>query len=141
MTRAGWRRAVGAGLVVCAVAGRVCAACGEALPAPGREHAEAAGLEVAFVPRPLPVVVGRHFELDVVVCAPPGRERPAALRVDADMPAHRHGMNYRASVEALGDGRFAVKGLMFHMPGRWRFIFDLGDGAQPVRVTREVDVE
>jgi hypothetical protein len=141
MTRAGWRCALGAGLVACAFAGRVFAACGEALPATGRQQAEAAGLQVAFVPRPWPVLVGRHFGLDVVVCAAPGQAPPSTLRVGADMPAHRHGMNYRASIQALGDGRFVAEGLMFHMPGRWRFIFDLGDGAQPVRVTREVDVE
>jgi hypothetical protein len=141
MTPAGWRRAIGAGWIAGAYAGSVSAACGDALPSSGRLQAEAAGLQVAFVPRPWPLVVGRHFGLDVVVCAAPGRAPPAALRVDADMPAHRHGMNYRTSVQALGDGRFVAEGLMFHMPGRWRFIFDLGDATQPVRVTREVDVE
>jgi hypothetical protein len=63
---------------------------------------------------------GRHFALDVVVCARAGAALPVALRVDADMPAHRHGMNYRPTVRALGDGRYRADGLMLHMAGRWR---------------------
>jgi hypothetical protein len=55
----------------------------------------------------------------------PAQPLPVALRVDADMPAHRHGMNYRTTVTALGDGRFRAEGLMFHMAGRWRLLFDL----------------
>ena len=70
-----------------------------------------------------------------------GRRDPPLVRVDADMPAHRHGMNYRATIRALGGDRYAADGLMFHMPGRWRFVFDLGSGADAVRMTHEVDVE
>jgi hypothetical protein len=128
-------------LLGCVWAPAASAACGDDLPRNGRQQAESGGLQVAFAPKPWPVIVGRHFAIDVVVCAPPGGPAPDALRVDADMPAHRHGMNYRAGVKPLGDGRFVAEGLMFHMPGRWRFIFDVGSGAQPVRVTREVDVE
>ena len=40
------------------------------------------------------------------------------------MPAHRHGMNYRATVSTLSPGVYRAEGLMFHMPGRWRVIFD-----------------
>jgi hypothetical protein len=125
----------------CTLAHAATASCGDGLPLKGRQQAESGGLQLAFAPRPWPVVVGRHFAVDVVLCASPGGPAPDALRVDADMPAHRHGMNYRASVEPLGAGRFVAEGLMFHMPGRWRFIFDVGSGAQALRVTREVDVE
>jgi hypothetical protein len=65
---------------------------------------------------------------------------PTAVRVDADMPAHRHGMNYRATVTPLVDGRFTAQGLMFHMPGRWRFIFDLATPAGTQRLTHEVEL-
>jgi hypothetical protein len=41
------------------------------------------------------------------------------------MPEHRHGMNYRPSVKPLGDGRWRVEGLMFHMPGRWELQLDV----------------
>jgi hypothetical protein len=125
------------------LAGPAIAACGDQLPAAGRLQASAGGVALAFAPRPGPLAVGRHFALEVEVCIPPGTPAPAALRVDADMPAHRHGMNYRATVQALGPGRFVAEGLLFHMPGRWRFIFDLAraGGAPPLRLTQEVELE
>ena len=118
------------------------AACGDTLPAAHRLLAEAEGLQIAFAPSPAPLPLGRHFALDIVVCAPAGQSLPATLAVDADMPAHRHGMNYRASVTALGDGRFRVEGLMFHMAGRWRLLFDLpaADGGAPRRLAQEITV-
>jgi hypothetical protein len=121
--------------------GAALADCGESLPAVARQQVTQGGLQLAFAPRPWPLTVGRHFAVDVVVCASAGASVPATLRVDADMPVHRHGMNYRARVESLGEGRFLAEGLMFHMPGRWRFIFDLGSGAQAQRLTHEIEVE
>ena len=117
------------------------AACGDTLPAAARMRTEEGGTALAFVPWPAPLAIGRHFSLDVVVCAAEGAPQRALARVDADMPAHRHGMNYRPTIRALGAGRYAVAGLMFHMPGRWRFVFDLGSGADAVRLAHEVDVE
>ncbi|MDH4391402.1 MAG: FixH family protein [Aquabacterium sp.] len=118
------------------------AACGDHLPAAQRLLAEGSGLQVAFAPRPAPLVLGRHFGLDIVVCAPAGQPLPDTLAVDADMPAHRHGMNYRASVTALGDGRFRAEGLMFHMAGRWRVLFDLpgAAGAPARRISHDIDL-
>ncbi len=118
------------------------AACGDSLPAAHRLLAEAEGWQVAFAPRPGPVPLGRHFALDIVVCAPAGQPLPSTLAVDADMPAHRHGMNYRATVTALGDGRFRADGLMFHMAGSWRFLFDLpGPAGTPTRrIGRALDL-
>ena len=110
------------------------AACGDRLPAAHRLLAEGDGLQVAFAPRPAPLPLGQHFALDIVVCPAAGQPMPTLLEVDADMPAHRHGMNYRASVTALGDGRFRADGLMFHMAGRWRIVFDLrGSPGTPAR--------
>jgi hypothetical protein len=118
------------------------AACGDQLPAAHRLLAEADGQQIAFAPQPAPLALGRHFALDIVLCPAAGQAVPASLVVDADMPAHRHGMNYRASVSALGDGRFRAEGLMLHMAGRWRFIFDLpaGGGAPARRLTREIEL-
>ena len=44
------------------------------------------------------------------------------------MPEHRHGMNYAPSVTRLGPQRWRAEGLMFHMPGKWEFIFELRAG-------------
>ncbi len=67
------------------------------------------------------IAVGRHFAIEVQVCP-----ADAALsRADATMPEHRHGMNYRPSLKPLGDGRWRIEGLMFHMPGRWELQLDV----------------
>ncbi len=130
-------------LMACAALGAATdlyAACGDELPAATRRLAVAGEQQVYFAARGGPLTVGRHFALDIVVCPGPGAEPISALRVDADMPAHRHGMNYRPEVKALGAGRFEAQGLMLHMPGRWRFIFDLGSGSTAQRVTHEVQL-
>lgn len=50
----------------------------------------------------------------------------AQLRgVDASMPEHRHGMNYRPSLVSLGRGRWRAEGLLWHMAGRWELSFEL----------------
>ena len=86
------------------------------------------------------MTVGRHFSLDIVVCARGGASLPLALRVDADMPAHRHGMNYRPTVRALGDGRYRADGLLLHMAGRWRLLFELTADGRLDRLAHELDL-
>jgi len=65
--------------------------------------------------------VGEAFVVEIAVC--PAVPRLAA---NAHMPEHRHGMNYRPSVTPQGAGRFRSEGWVFHMPGRWEFMFDVG---------------
>lgn len=119
------------------------AACGDSLPAAGRQVLERGGVQLAYAPQGGSVPLGRHFALDVEVCAAPGTPAPSLLRVDADMPAHRHGMNYRSTVRTLVPGRYVAEGLMWHMPGRWRLIFELAEApGQPVqRMTHELTVQ
>jgi hypothetical protein len=57
------------------------------------------------------------------------------------MPAHRHGMNYRAHVAAKGEGRYLAEGLLFHMPGRWQFAFDIERPGRVERLTHDVVVQ
>ena len=119
------------------------AACGDTLPTAGRQLLEQTGVQLSYAPQGGKLPLGRHFALDIEVCAVAGSARPALLRVDADMPAHRHGMNYRATVQAQSPGRYVSQGLMFHMPGRWRLLFDLAgaEGRGPQRLSHEITVE
>lgn len=82
------------------------------------------------------LAVGEHFALEMQVCPPPAR-----LSVDAWMPDHRHGMNYRPRVEALGGGRYRAEGLLFHMPGRWEFLFELRAAGGTQRFAHAVRIE
>ena len=84
-------------------------------------------------PAPKP---GVFFALELQICRDGAPLSPGRLRVDADMPAHGHGMNYRARVRERGAGRYTVDGLLFHMPGDWRVRIDvtLGERMQTVEL-------
>lgn len=129
------------GLTFALLAPMVHAACGDALPAGPRLTAQTPGWELVFLTRPAPLVSGKPLVLDLQVCSTSGQPAPARLVVDADMPAHKHGMNYRPTVRSLGEGRFEAQGLLLHMPGRWRFLFDLQVAGGPaVRLEHWVDI-
>ena len=51
--------------------------------------------------------------------APPSADVNWTLRVEGWMPGHGHGMLRQAVVDELGDGRYRVRGMLFHMPGLW----------------------
>lgn len=127
-------------LFACAAA-HAADACAAALKATQPWVAEAEGVRVLFVAQPAAVPVGRHFEIDFVVCHGAQVRGDARVRVDADMPAHRHGMNYRAAVSPLADGVQRAQGMMFHMPGTWRVIFDVALDGRTQRATREIEVQ
>ena len=96
---------------------------------------------VAYRTQPGKISVGQHFSMDLVVCPKSGQAAPESLRVDAYMPEHSHGMNYRTTVKSVEGGRYLAEGLMFHMPGRWDFIFELRASGKTDRVTRSVMLE
>jgi hypothetical protein len=96
---------------------------------------------VALRNRSGPIAVGEHFALDVAACAKNGATTPELLRVDARMPAHRHGMNYVPRVRATAPGRWQADGLMFHMPGLWEFRIDLRAGGVTDRLTYDYQLD
>jgi hypothetical protein len=49
--------------------------------------------------------------------------RDARVTVLGAMPAHAHGLPTTPVVSAVGDGRYRVEGLKFHMPGAWIVAF------------------
>ena len=133
-----------AGTAEAASAPKVVAAdCGLQLPASARQLIRHDDLQLAFAPVPAPLPLGRHFALDIVVCPAPGSVAPTLRAVDAEMPAHRHGMNYRPGVQALGPGRWRADGLMLHMPGAWRLWFELdpGPGLPPLRLSQDLQLQ
>ena len=115
--------------------------CAAATQPLGRWLVEGDGFRLLFAPRPTRIRVGEHFGLDITLCARHGGTGLPTLKLDADMPAHRHGMNYRPTLQTRSDGHVRAQGLMFHMPGRWRFMFDLADERGAARLTHEVEIE
>lgn len=95
------------------------------------------GLQAAWrVADAAAIEVASHFALDVRVCPADAR----LLAVDATMPAHRHGMNYRPTLKPLGDGRWRVEGLMFHMAGRWELRLDVRSAGRTQVLRPAVDL-
>jgi len=114
------RLLVAAGLLVLPLHAPACE-----LPGGGKT-VESSLYSVVYRTQPARISVGEHFSLELAICAKGGKVAPGTIGVDAWMPEHRHGMNYKAGVRSLGDGRFRAEGLMFHIPGRWEFLFDVG---------------
>jgi hypothetical protein len=113
------------------------------LPAsfPAGNRVESQSYVLGYRTVPPTIEIGKHFSVEAVVCPKAGGAAPKSLAVDAQMPEHRHGMNYRAKVSSQGEGRYRADGLMFHMPGRWQFEFEVEDAARRERLTRDVVVE
>lgn len=86
------------------------------------------------------IPMARPFGLDIQLCEGDAAAKARLAKVDATMPEHRHGMNYRPRISAVGDGRYRVEGLMFHMSGRWQLEFELNDGNQSQRLFHDVKV-
>ena len=63
------------------------------------------------------------------------------MRIDATMPAHRHGMNFRPTIVAIGPGLYRAEGMMFHMPGTWQLSFEQRSAAGATRLTSDIVVE
>jgi hypothetical protein len=92
---------------------------------------------IALRPEPMRLEVGQPFMLIMNVCTKAGE--PAELvRVDATMPEHKHGMNYAPTIRGLGNGRYRVDGLLFHMPGNWEVAFDVRPADKPGTETQRL---
>lgn len=111
-------------------AARLSQACPLPAAQPGEgPRLEAGGIQVAWLAEPERLAVGRPFALKLQVCPASAQ----VLRVDATMPEHRHGMNYRPSVKPVGEraqGQWRAEGLLWHMAGRWELAIEVEDGGQ-----------
>ncbi len=91
---------------------------------------------IAFRPDPLRIEVGEPFALLFNVCTKSG-SAGELVAVDAQMPEHKHTMNYHPSIVSKGDGRFRAEGLVFHMAGHWEISIDVRAGEEIERLTHD----
>lgn len=82
--------------------------------------------------------MAQHFAMEVQLCGKGGASTALLTGVDASMPAHKHGMNYRPTIKPLGNGRFRIDGMMLHMAGQWEFAFEVQAGKELIRLTHDV---
>jgi hypothetical protein len=136
------RRSLPATLLAAVLAATVPAAGDTDCPAEaqGFRRLKTADAEIAYRWEPAELKVGQFFAAEVVACRTPGTEPVGRIALDAIMPAHGHGMNYRPKAEPAGAGRHRFTGLMLHMPGTWRVTFDLYRGAERIRLTHDLNL-
>lgn len=106
--------------------------------AEGYRRLQSSDAEVAYRWEPAELKIGQFFAVEVVACRAPGTEPVGGIVIDATMPAHGHGMNYRPSAKNVAPGHYRFTGLMLHMAGTWRVTIDLVQGAKRTRLTHEV---
>ena len=92
------------------------------------------GYGLSYQLEPAAIQVGQPFAMNISVCQAGETPFDGGLRVDAMMPAHKHGMNYKPKVRKAGRGSFRAEGLMLHMRGEWRFNFELTAATGVVRM-------
>lgn len=95
---------------------------------------------VRFSSDPDKIPLNKSFDLAVSVVRADGRpiSPDAQLIVNANMPAHYHGMNTKPVTEKLPDGSWVVKGMLFHMPGHWKINYDIREGEATERAEADV---
>ena len=94
------------------------------------------GVAVAYRTIPAKIEVGKPFRIEVVACH--GKEAPTRIGVDAGMPMHGHGMNYKPSEKVVTPSHSEFDGLLFHMPGSWTITFDVFEGTAKKRIEQKV---
>ena len=127
-----------------AAAAALIAACVLGAAAPGAaacelppgKRLEAQRFSLSYRTVPAKISVGQPFEVFIGVCPKGSVSLPGPVKADAHMPEHRHGMNYRPSIVPAAGG-YRSEGWLFHMPGRWEFVFEMGGE----RVTDSVRIE
>ena len=102
---------------------------------------ESPRFRLSFRTEPRPVPIGEPFAIELVVCTVDKEVAAPEVIVDALMPAHRHGMNYRPTTTMTSAGRYRVEGFLFHMPGTWEIVFDVRASGQTDRLSRTVVIE
>jgi len=102
---------------------------------------EGARFRVVALSDPAPIPLNMPFALDIRICDARMAELPRLTLVDAQMPAHRHGMNYTPKIVKKDWGVYRAEGLLLHMPGEWEFIFEFTGADQPERLTFRIDAQ
>lgn len=79
----------------------------------------------------VPIERNEHFSVDVGVTRTDAGKKAETgedleVRIDADMPAHRHGMNTRPEIVKTGDLQYRADGMLFHMSGDWVITVNVG---------------
>ena len=110
------------------------------LPAHARQ-VQGSHFRLVVTSEPAPIPLNAPFVLEIRLCDARMAELSRLAAVDAWMPAHRHGMNYKTTLTQRDWGHYRAEGLLLHMPGEWEFVFDFAGPDKPVRLTFRIDAQ
>ena len=77
----------------------------------------------------------------MTVEAKSGKTENLSVLVDADMPAHKHGMNTKPETISKSSTSYRVDGMALHMAGDWVITVDVTRDGNTERATFPVSVE
>jgi hypothetical protein len=81
---------------------------------------------VSYVPSKSAPAINTLQSWTITLTDRTGRSVPdAVIEVDGDMPEHEHGLPTEPQVRSLGEGKYLLEGLKFHMPGWWVVKLDI----------------
>jgi hypothetical protein len=110
------------------------------LPVQARQ-VQGSHFRLVVLPEPAPIPLNAPFALEIRLCDARMADLSRLTAVDAWMPAHRHGMNYKATLTKRDWGHYRAEGLLLHMPGEWEFTFDFAGPDKPERLTFRIDAQ
>ncbi len=80
---------------------------------------------VVYETNPSPIPFNEEFSVSISVYENNQKETPISsvtVDVDANMPAHGHGMNQSPVVSGPNDNIYTADGLLWHMEGDWELM-------------------
>lgn len=84
---------------------------------------------IEYTTDPSPIPLSEPFTMRTRVTDNEGRWIEAAsVTVNAEMPAHGHGMDTVPSTSYDAEGWYETEGMLFHMLGEWQIVIDVFDG-------------
>lgn len=96
---------------------------------PATVKTDRGNFQITIEPSEGPIERNQHFSLDVLIEStgenPLKEDGGLGFRLDADMPAHRHGMNTKPETTETGDHQYRVDGMLFHMAGDWAITVEI----------------
>ena len=104
-----------------------------AWPTPDPASAQATRLsryQISYAPTLAPIEINRMHAWVVQVMDKDGHPvADAAIAVSGGMPEHDHGLPTAPRATAqLGDGRYLIEGMKFHMGGAWEVVLHVKSG-------------
>jgi hypothetical protein len=133
-----WWARFGVGLITVLLMPRTALACELPTGWTSMKSEADASMRAALSQAEASIQVGQPFAIDIAVCALGTVE---AIKVDAMMPRHRHGMNYTPKITRVSSNRFRADPLLFHMPGLWRITMKAYRAGKPVHFSLDMSVK